>query len=278
MNIPDMLELPDFSLDDVEADARGNLYVSNSAQRNIIKLDCSSGAPKQIISGTSGPAVTADMSLKLAATPDSILYVADTAQGLIARYDENGEFLGEFPSAGVLGLCHGADDVIYALSNDEDIERINSYDQLGQIDTLPAPARYRAHLDPVLVSLDSDADGNIYVSYGMPPYRLWKVKADGSEMEAWTRQIDYPEDVILISDLAFDRNSGILWVLLAHKEFGLQMLDAFTPDGEFLGSTGIPHSSNLYGAMCTCDSALYLLNTGTGPGAGDLTRVVVSSR
>lgn len=273
LNIPELYGLPDFSLDDADADSSGNVYVSDSVNGCVFKLAGEGGETDRFDIGVPSPDENVSSGLNLAVSSDSMIYVADAARELVTKHNDQGATVGEFAVPGVLSLCHGPDGLVYALANDEGIERINSYDQLGMIDAIPAPARYRAHLDSVLVNLDSDSDGNVYVSYGMPPYRIWKVKADGSAMDAWGRELDFPEDAVLISDIAVDSESGVLWALLAYKEHGLQSLDAFSLDGEFLGTHAIPHSSNLYGVICTSESGLYLLDTGTGPGAGDLVRI-----
>lgn len=263
LNIPELFNLADFSLDDADANGEG-VYVSDSANGCVYKIENSAAVSERFSVGYPASDENPGGSINLAVASDSILYVADTDRELVTRYSHKGEFVSEFTVPGVLSLCHGPDGLIYALSNDEGIERISSYDQLGPVDTFAAPARYRAHLDATLVNLDSDPDGNLYVSYGMPPYRIWKVRAGGGEMETWGRALDYPEDAILIADIALDASSGVLWVLLACKEHGLQMLDAFNLDGEFLGTLSIPYSSNLYGVLCASEAGIYLLDTGSG--------------
>ena len=274
LNIPELLGLPDFSLDDADTDAQGNVYVSDGVNGRVFKF-LSDGTPNQSFDVVR---TSEDSSLNLSVASDSTFCVADAGEGVIYRYDESGKPIGEFDAPGVLSLCRGRDGLISVLVSGDDEERVNIYHQSGAlVDVMPAPTRHCAHLDPGLANLDCDMDGNIYVSYGMPPYRVWKVKADGSGIDTWSRYVDFPEDAILISDISVNPDSGVLWVLLACKQYGRQILDAFSLDGEFLGTVEIPHSDTLYGVACAVGgSDLYLLNTGTGPGSGDLARISLS--
>lgn len=277
LNVPELLGLADAGLDDADVDAAGNVYVSDGVNGRVYKLSPSGSVDAySVIRPVAGE--EEESSLNLAVAPDATFCLADIRNELVARYDESGKFAGEFPAPGVLSLCRGPEGLIYVLSSVEGVEQINVYDQLGGlIDTLPAPVRHRARLESGLVNLDCDPEGNIYVSYGMPPYRIWKVASDGSDIDVWSRALDFPEDAVLIADIALDPASGILWALLACKRFGQQLLDAFSPDGEFLGTLAIPHSQSLYGVICSPGgSELCLLDTGAGPGAGDLMRISVS--
>jgi hypothetical protein len=272
LNLPQVLGLADASFDDADVDAAGNIYISDSINCRIYKLgpDGSHSDTFSIACHASDEAGLPCMNL--AAAPDSTIFVADQGRQSVIRYNDTGQYAGEFPSPGALSLCYGPNNLVHVLSNADDIERIDSYDIFGgQIGALPAPARCRARLDPSLVNLDADSkEGCVYVSYGMPPYRIWKVKADGSEMDVLGRSIDYPEDAVLISDIAVD-SAGVLWVLLACRHAGRQVLDAFGRDGSFLGTFQTPHSDNLYGVLCASeDCGLLLLNTGAVPGMGDL--------
>ncbi len=154
-------------------------------------------------------------------------------------------------------------------------ERINCHDPIGDlVEILPAPARHRTRLDPELVNLEADPEGRIYVSYGMPPYQIWRVSSGRSEIEAWGRDVDYTEDAVLIADIAFEPAASIVWVLLACRKSGRQVLDAFSAAGEHLGSVGAPLEQNLYSGVCAAgDGCLYLLGGAAGPGGGDLVRI-----
>lgn len=275
LNIPELLGLPDFGLDDADTDPQGNIFVSDGVNGRVYRIEPGGSVDAFSVSAPVPAGEEKESSLNLAADDDAGFYVADSPNDLVHRHDDNGSFLGAFPAPGILSLCRGPGGLIYLLSSDDGCERIEARDQLGSlVSTLPAPVRYRAHLDPGLTNLDSDPDGNVYVTYGMPPYQVWKVYADGSGMDVWRREIDYLEDAVLISDLAFEPQSRILWVLLACKDSGRQLLDAFSPDGVFLGSVPIPHSDSLYGVVCSSkDSGLYLVETGSGPGSGDLVRI-----
>jgi len=275
MSIPELFGLADAGLDDADVDRDCNLYVSDGMNGRVYKLQPDGEFDTfSVIRMRASEA--GEGSLNLAVASDSSFCVADADGGSVIRYNERGEHLGEFPAPGILSLCQGHEGLLYVLSSVEGAEQINIYDQLGiPIETLPAPVRHRARLDPGLVNLDCDRDGNVYVSYGMPPYRIWKVS--GSEIETWSRGMDHPEDAVLIADIAVDSDAGVLWSLLARKESGRQMLDAFSLDGEFLGTTLIPHSRSLYGVICaTGGSELYLLDTSSGPGAGEVLRLLVS--
>jgi len=275
LNVPELLGITDAGLDDADVDARGDVYVSDGLNGRVYKFRPGEGLVDVFSVIRSLPVgEEEESSLNLAVAPDSAFCLADARREAVIRYDENGACMGEFAAPGVLSLCCGPDGILYALSNAEGIERINCYDRIGNLaNTLPAPARHRARLDPGLVNMESDSEGNIYLSYGMPPYRVWKVKADGSGLDAWGRQIEHPEDAILIADIALDQSANVLWALLASRRFGRQMLDAFSPEGEFLGTVEIPHSESLYGVICAPGgSDLCLLDTANG----DLVRIAVS--
>ena len=266
LNIPDLLGRPDAGLDDIDADSLGNIYISDGLNRRVYKVLSDGESFDSFDLSQAIPLGNGDSILNLSILPDSTFCVADPMMEMIIRYDEQGFYTGEFTAPGVLSLCQGPEGSLYVLSDDEDIERIFRYDDFGfQIDTLAAPARHRGKLDSSLAKIASDSEGNVFVSYGMPPYRIWKVRADGSEIDAWGMESDHPEDAVLIADIAFDSGSGILWALLACKRFGQQLLDAFSPNGEHLGSVEIPHSKNLYGAICIPGgSHICLLDTGAG--------------
>jgi len=275
LNVPELLGLTDVGLDDADVDAHGDVYVSDGLNGCVYKFRPGEGLADVFSVIRPLPiGEEEESSLNLAVAPDSTFCLADAQREVVIRYDETGACIGEFAAPGVLSLCCGPDGILYVLSNAEGVERIDCYDQIGSlVNTLPAPVRHRAYLDPGLVNLESDSEGSIYVSYGMPPYRVWKVKADGSDIAAWGRQIEHPEDAVLIADIALDPTSKVLWVLLASRRFGRQMLDAFSYEGEFLGTVEIPHSEPLYGVVCAPGgSDLYLLDTGNG----DLVRIAAS--
>ena len=278
VNIPELLGLGDAGLDDVDTDAQGNVYVSDGFNGRVYKFQPDSVPLDSFFVIKPAPIDKDESSLNIAVAADSTFYLADAGNERMVRYDEAGMVTGEFAAPGVLSLCLGVGDEINVLSNSEGIERINSYDQLGSpLGMLPAPARHRAYIDSGLANLDSDSEGNIYISYGIPPYRIWKVKSDGSEMYTWSREMDFPEDAILIADIAVDRAAGVLWALLACRQYGRQMLDAFNLQGDFLGTVEIPHSEALYSVICSAwESELYLLDAFAGPGTGNLIRIAVS--
>lgn len=279
VNIAELLGLADIGLDDADADAQSNVFISDGVNGRVYKIH-----PDGVLSDSfevmrpndAGEGV--ETSLNLAAAPDSTFCVADVGNASVVRYGADGRVMGEFPAPGVISLCHGPEGLFSVLSSCEGKECIHLYDYLGsRVESLPAPARSRARLDAAIVNLDCDHEGNVFVSYGMPPYRVWRVSADGSEMTALGRDIDYPEDALLVADIAVDPVSGGLWVLLALKQAGRQILDFFSGDGDFVGSAELPHSNSLYGVLCaSAGSQLNLLDTGSGPGAGSLVRVRVS--
>lgn len=272
LNLPELFGLGDAGLDDAGTDADGNLYVSDGVNGRVYKLSADGSFDSFSLNQTS------EQSLNLAVAEDSTFSLADTRDERVTRYSASGEYLGEFPAAGAICLCPGPDGSTYVLSDAGGIERIDVYDSFGfPVEALPAPARQPARLDPGIVNLDSDLEGNVYVSYGMPPYRIWKVKSDGSDVEVWNRDWDFPEDALLIADIALDRNSGILWALLATKQTGQQIMEAFSNTGEFLGTALVPHSQTLFGVICAMgDSEICLVDTGTGPGSGDVLRLSIS--
>jgi hypothetical protein len=107
----------------------------------------------------------------------------------------------------------------------------------------------------------------------MPPYQISRIRADGSRTDTLRRDIEFPNDAVLIADIAVDRATGNLFALLSCKTAGLQLVDCFHPDGQFAGVLGLPHHESLYSVLSISpDSSVYALNTGNGPGAGDLLR------
>lgn len=277
IGIPELLGLTDAGLDDIGADAAGDAYVSDGVNGQVYRFG--SGG----VMSDSFPVIKPGQrrgvsSLNIAISDDSLIYAADFATERVVRYDERGRYLGEFPVGRVLSLCSGPEGIVYALVHDDGSMLVKSYDQMGyEIGSLEAPPMPGSRPDPSLVNLDADADGNVYVSYGMPPYSIWRVAVDGSGFEAWGREIDYPEGVVLVSDISVDCESGVLWALLACREMGgHQLLDAFAPDGAHLATVHIPPSDNLYSLMCAAGSGLYLLDTDAEPGAGNLVRLTIS--
>lgn len=275
LRLPELLGLPSFGLDDVAVDNSGNVYVADSMNKSIYKLSSSSILLDSYPVSVASPDDTSF--LKLAVNPDLSFCVADITSGSVVKYAETGTLAGEYWTPGILALCHGPKGLTYVLSETDGMCRIDAYDSDGNIvDVLPAPQRERADVDPSLVSMAADADGNVYVSHGMPPYQIWKARADGRGLKVIGRDIEHSEDAVLISDIAIDSESGILWSLMACKEAGLQLLDSFDLDGEFISTSGVPHSDSLYSVLSTAgDSEIYLLDSGTGPGSGELLRCSV---
>jgi hypothetical protein len=263
-------------LDDIAVDKAGNVFVVDSMNKSIYKLSSSSILIESYAVAAGSSEDTSF--LKLTVHPDSSFWVADITAGSVVRYAETGNLANEYWTPGILALCQGPNALTYVLSETDGMCRIDAYDTEGTIvDVLPAPKRDRVDVDPSLISMAADSHGNVYISHGMTPYTIWKVWADGSGMVAIGREIEeYSEDAVLVSDIAIDSESGILWSLMACKEAGLQLLDAFTLDGEFISTTGIPHSDSLYSVLSAAgDSEIYLLDNGTGPGSGELLRCSV---
>ncbi|GEM_PF-3395789 len=287
VNIPELLGLLDAGLDDLGIDEEGGVYVGDGVNGSVYRFR--SGGEPDTAFDVIRPAARNDEEpgLNLAVAADSSFSVADPANERVVRYDSLGRVTGEFSAPGLLNLCCVPGGDLYVLASDDDGERIDRYDIIGsRIETLCAPRRYRAHLDPDLVDIDADRNGCAYLSYGMPPYRLWRMtriecaedeaieeqRECRSEIEMWSRSLDHPEDAVLIGDIAFDPSGSVLWVLLALRESGRQILDAFSHTGEFLGSTALPHSDNLYSGICAgADGTVYLLDGA----AGDLVRVAL---
>ena len=299
LNIPESLGLFEAGLDDLGVDAEGNVYVGDGVNGAVYRFRPTGEMDKTFDVIRPVALNGQESGLNLAVVADSSLCVADPGNNRIVRYDSLGQAVGEFTAPGLLALCCAPGGHIYALASDDDGERIDCYDVIGsRIEALCAPRRHRRHLDPDLVKIDADAHGRAYVSYGMPPYRVWRVsrtqvvESDPSlslgrefnslpsndecsaELETWRRELDHPEDVVLIADLGYEPVNSVLWVLLASRESGRQTLDAFSSAGEFLGSVALPHSDNLYSSVCsTGDEGLYLLDGA----AGDLIRVTIPS-
>ena len=181
LNIPESLGLFEAGLDDLGVDAEGNVYVGDGVNGAVYRFRPSGEMDKtfDVIRPVTLKGV--ESGLNLAVVADSSFYVADPGNDRIVRYDSLGQAVGEFTAPGLLALCCAPGDNIYALACDADGERIDCYDFIGsRIEALCAPKRHRAHLDPELASIDADADGRAYVSYGMPPYRVWRVSRRSS--------------------------------------------------------------------------------------------------
>ena len=272
LNIPQLYGLPDFALDDAGVDGQGNVYVTDSINSRVYKfspnsipmgsfeIDCptSSGEDASLIS--------------IAVDTYSNFYVTDTTNGYILKYDESGKLSNKYWAPNVITIGCNVHGMIYAFSKHGAIERIDCFDYSGNLtDVLPVPSRGNAHTDPSLLNIDVDLYGNVYLSDGMPPYRIWRIRADGSGTDIFRRHIDHPEDAILITDIGVDIANGNIYALLARKQAGRQILDCFSPRGEYLGIMEVPHSEMLYSIMCPGgDAGIYFLDNSTGPGAGEL--------
>ena len=282
VNIAEALDLFETGFDDLCADPEGRVYVGDGVNASVHRI-----APQGEIERTfdvinPAPIQGQESGLSLLVTADSSFSVADPGNGRVVRYDPMGRETGEFAAPGLLAFCGGPDDTVYVLSSSGDEEKLDCYDAIGcPLDTLCAPKRHRSHLAPELVSVDVDTVGSAYVSYGMPPYRVWRIsrtaevaevgdRCAGTSLDTWQRDFDHPEDAVLISDICFDPASSILWVLLAFRQSGRQALDAFSPQGDFLGSVGLPRIENLFSGVCASgDGGLYALDGA----AGDLVRI-----
>ena len=277
LNIAELFGLGEAGIDDADTDADCSLYASDGVNGTVYKIASDRTFDAFPVARTRSTDDGQPV-LKIAVAADSSFCVADAGSGSIVRHNELGESVGELPAPGVISLCRGPEGLICALSSFEGSDQIVIYDQIGTpVMALSAPGRRRARLDPSIANLDCDRAGNVYVSYGMPPYRIWKVSPYGAEMQTWKRKLSYPEDAVLIADIAVDSEAGVLWALLARRESGRQVLDAWSLDGDLLGGSLIPHSSSLFGVICAAGgSELFLLDTSSGPGAGDVVRVSVS--
>lgn len=271
LNIPELFDLPDAGLDDAGVDGAGNLLVSDGSNGRVYRLSPLNEFDVLPVIRSAG-SDEKESSLNIAVGPDSSFCVSDARREIVVRYGPGGEYLGEFTVPGVLTICRGPE-CLYALCVVDNAEEVGIYDELGfMVDRIIAPPRHQARLDPSVVSMDSDPEGNVFLCYGVPPYQIWKVTAEGCE--TWRQDMDYPDQAILVADIAVDASSGTLWALLACKKSGRQVLDAFSLDGGFVGTYAVPHSETLYGVICPAgDSEFYLLDTGTGPGSGELLRV-----
>jgi sugar lactone lactonase YvrE len=286
VNIPEVLGLFDAGLDDLCVDGDGRVYIGDGANGAVYRFHASGDTDTafDVIHPTSLGGDECGLNLAVAA--DSSFYVADPGGELVVRYDALGQTMGEFAVPGLLAQCSASQGGVYVLASDGDRVRIELYDLIGsRVEALCAPKRHRAHLDPELATIDCDSSGRAYVSYGMPPYRVWRVtRAESAEdesegqclradLETWSRSVDHPEDAVLVSDLALDPARSILWVLLASREAGRQTLDAFSLSGDFLGSAALPHSDNLYTGVCAgAEGVLYLVDGA----ASDLLRISVA--
>ncbi|MHB0912382.1 MAG: NHL repeat-containing protein [Armatimonadota bacterium] len=257
LSIPEILDLASFGLDDADTDELGNIYIADGANGRVYKF-----APNSVLLNIFDMPRSGNCCSNLAVLPDSAFAVSDPDSGAVRLYDPWGAPSGEIWAPGVLNVCSG-DNRLYVFSRAEGMERIDCYDPAGDLlDVLQVPGGTQA--DAGLVNIDSDSEGNVYASCGMPPYRVWRVRADSPKTVILEREVDHPEDAILIADIAVD-DSGTLWALLAYKEHGLQVLDRFAPDGAYLGSAGAARTENMYGAICSAgEGDLYLLDTEEG--------------
>jgi sugar lactone lactonase YvrE len=277
INIPEALDLAFIEANDIAIDPNGNIFVSDIANSGVYKFD-SSPQPVGIFQVDFSDQDDMRMPPSIAVAPDSTFSIADPKNEGVTMYNEDGKYAGEYGVPGVVCLCQGPNYSTLAMTSIDGCEHINIYDEFGSlVEIIPAPSRHRGMIDPAFVNMDCDSQGNMYVSYGMPPYRIWKIAPRGMNTHTWTREFDYPEDAVLISDIAVDPGTGVVWALLACRNYGRQMIDAFSPDGDFLGTVYIPQADKLFGLISAdSNSNLYLVDTGTGPGASDLLKLAVS--
>lgn len=264
-NIPSLLGLPDASFDDAGVDSQGFIYACDGTNGKIYKVQPDgTGADVCLMPNTHGSG------LKLAVMPDSSFYAADISSGEVMRYDENGSLTGSFGTSGVLSLCAAPDGILYTLTKIGCEEQLNAYDELGSIiNTIPIFLE-NTHNDPTLMNMDTDDNGRLYLTLGTPPYCIWKIDPETAEIESISRLIEYTDNVALISDIAIDQSTNMLWVLMAYREFGRQMIDLYKPDGSLSDTLAIPRTDNLYGIVCAYKGLVYLLDTDSGPGSGKI--------
>ena len=265
VNIPSLLGLSDASIDDAGIDSNGFIYACDGTNGKIYKVQAD-GKDADVCFVPN----TRDSSLKLAVMPDSTFYAADISTGMVMRYDENGSPAGSFGAPGVLSLCSAPDGVLYTLTRNGCDEQLNAYDELGSmINSIPIFLE-NTHNDPTLINLDADSDGSLYLTLGIPPYHIWRINPETAEIGCISRSIEYPDNMALISDIAIDQSTNMLWVLMAYRESGRQMMDLYRPDGCLSDTIAVPRSDNLYGIICAFNSSVYLLDTGAGPGSGNI--------
>ncbi len=280
VNIPEVTGAPDISLDDLGMDGLGRIYVADGWNGTVYRFTPSGELEDAFSVIKPSDLDGEETAMVLAVFRDSSFCVGDAGAGRVIRYDSAGLMTGEFAVPGLVALSCAPDDSTYALASDGEGERVECYDMIGsRMETLCAPRRHRVRLGPGLARLDSDAGGRAFLSYGMPPYRVWCVTRSASpeelspehesdcigELQAWGRDLDHPEDAVLVSDLSYDSAAGALSVLLACRESGRQVLDLFSSAGDFLDSIPLPHSDNLYNAVCCGrDGSLLLLDDAVG--------------
>lgn len=265
INIPSLLGLPDASFDDSGIDSSGYIYACDGTNGKIYKVQ-----PDGMSADVCFVPNSRGSGLKLAVMPDSTFYAADISSEIVMRYDENGSSSGSFGAPGVLSLCAAPDGLLYTLTKNGCEEQLNAYDELGSmVNTIPIFLE-NAHNDPTLINMDTDGTGNLYITLGTPPYQIWKINPETAEITSISRSIEYPDNVALISDIAIDKSTDMLWALMAYRDFGRQMIDLYTPDNNLVETMPIPRSDNLYGIVCAWQGLVYLLDTGSGPGSGNI--------
>lgn len=268
INLLELLSLADICFDDIDSDSAGSLLISDGMSGRVYKIG-PKGTSADVFSLTNGCTLRRDILLNIAASPKSNFYISDPKSETIYRYDDAGRFMGEFSAPGVVGICTGNDDTVNILSSVSGMERILCYDDLGSLlSVIPAPNCIYP-LDSSLVSIDADDSGNIFLAYGMPPYQIWKIESDGGDTSEIKREIACSEDAILITDI--DVSPERIWVLLAMREHGKQLLDSFDLNGKHIETIEIPHSDGMFDFVCSTNdsSGIHLLNTGMS-GMGEL--------
>lgn len=265
VNIPHIKELYDVGFDDAAIDSLNRVYICDSHNNRVYRI---SNTAEEIVSFDINN--ISDSNIRIAVMPDSVFFIADISASLIMRYDETGMQTGDFGLSDIICLCTGSDYLLYVLAMQNKVLCINIYDQLGSlINTIPVDIETK-HIDSILMNIDTDSDGCIYLNYGIYPYGIWKIQPDGNTEYLSIREIDHPESAVLVADMSVNKQNNDIWFLLAYRQDGRQIADVYFPNDERLITLPLPASDQLYGLICVNDRFVYLMDTETGADSGNV--------
>lgn len=264
VNIPSLIGNSTVGFDDADIDSEGRLHICDSANGQVYRL-YSDGSGID----TFDVMHSRDSVLSIAVMPDSSFCIADVSSSIIARYDENGAYMGDFGLPGVISICSGTEGTLHAIAKYGYEDAVYTYDMLGSPISTILLSMDAPHDDPALINMDADSKDCIYLTYGISPYTIWRIDQDGRISPVFERDVDQPSDTVLIADIAVNRHDDKLWALLAYREYGRQIIDVYNLRERALEPVLIPACDSLYGIICVFRDYAFLMDTDVGVDSGN---------